>query len=103
MGAAEEDTVTPGFDPVVIAGGIVAGFGAGALYFGGLWLTSKRAVRSGRPLRLLAASALVRLAPLLLVFFLLVRWHPLAALSGMGGFLLARLLWTGVKGGRGWN
>ena len=83
-----------------VAAGFLAGIAAGLLYFGGLWLTVAAAPRSRWPHLLLGASLAVRLLPLLLLFFFLVRWDWMAAVAAMAGFLLARRFWLSAKGGK---
>lgn len=86
-----------------LAAGFLAGAAAGALYFGGLWLTVSRAPRSGRPRLLLGTSLLVRLPPLIFVFFLLARWNWTAAAAGMAGLLTARRAWLAAMGRQRWT
>ena len=83
-----------------IAAGFFVGLAAGLLYFGGLWLTVAAAPRSRRPHLLLGGSLAIRLLPLLLVFFLLIRWDWMAAVAAMAGFLAARRMWLSAKGGK---
>ena len=83
-----------------IATGFFTGVAAGLLYFGGLWLTVAAVTRSRRPHLLLVGSLAARILPLLLVFFLLVRWDWMAAVAAMAGFLLARRFWLSAKGGK---
>ena len=67
-------------------GGIVLGF----LYFGGLWLTVKKIPVSRNPKWLLFWSAVLRLAPTLLVFFFAVKANPSIFLIMLPGFFGVR-------------
>jgi F1F0 ATPase subunit 2 len=64
----------------------------GVLFFGGLWWTVRKAVRSSRPAGWLLGSGLVRTSVVLSGFYLLGRddWRRLVA--GLIGFIVARLL-----------
>jgi F1F0 ATPase subunit 2 len=80
---------------------LVAGGLLGAGYFGGLYLTVKRVGQVSSPQLLLVASFLVRLLVVLGAFYLLSAWGALAMMTGMGGFLIARLAWLRSRYGRG--
>ncbi len=80
--------------PVLLS--LSGGFGAGLLYFGGLWWSVKRLARVKRPALLSLISFLLRAAFVLAVFYLLGqgRWERIAAC--LAGFLLARVLLLGA-------
>jgi F1F0 ATPase subunit 2 len=80
---------------------LVAGGLLGAGYFGGLYLTVKRVGQVSSPQLLLIASFLFRLLVVLGVFYLLSAWGALSMMTGMGGFLIARLAWLRSRYGRG--
>lgn len=72
---------------------LLAGFALGMLYFGGLWVTVRRAHRARRSTRLLLGSFLVRSVLALAGFYLLLqltghRWEMVAL--GLLGFLVGR-------------
>lgn len=71
-----------------------AGLGLGAFFFGGLWWTTGRALRSSRPALWFAGSFLARTGLTLAAMYHLSggRWERLAAC--LGGFLAARVLVT---------
>lgn len=71
-----------------------AGLCLGAFFFGGLWWTTGRALRSGNPALWVAGSFLVRTGLTLATMYHLSggRWERLAAC--LGGFLAARVLAT---------
>ena len=77
-----------GILPIVIA--FVIGLGLGAFYFGGLWLTVRKAARMTHPAPLFFVSSLVRLAVVLLCFYLAMNgvWQNL--LACLAGFIVVR-------------
>ncbi len=66
----------------------------GFLYFWGLWITSRRAVRSPSPFLLLFVSFLVRFLLLGFTFYMVAKSErPFPALAAtLAGFLLLRFL-----------
>ncbi len=83
---------------------LAAGMALGGLYLGALWLTVARLGRTRRPLAVLAASALLRIAALLAALALLtgLDWRRLAAcLAGMLVARLAATAWPGAAPARG--
>jgi F1F0 ATPase subunit 2 len=76
----------------------VVGVVLGALFYGGLRWTVDRLVQVEGPLRLAAASFLVRLLVVGLGFFLLVRESPACLGAGFLGFLAVRILLTWALG-----
>lgn len=81
-------------DSTVLALMVAAGLGFGAIFFGGLWWTTGRALRSRRPGLWFAGSFLARTGLTLAGFLILSegRWERLAAC--LAGFLAARFLAT---------
>jgi F1F0 ATPase subunit 2 len=79
-----------------LAGGV--GLLLGAVFFGGLWWTVRTVVSSGRPPAWLAGSLVLRTGIVLVGFYVLGRgdWGRLVAC--LAGFIVARLLVTGVIG-----
>jgi F1F0 ATPase subunit 2 len=77
--------------------GFAIGLLAGALYFGGLWLTVRDIGAASRPGQRLLFSFVVRMGLLLAVFYGLSQqgWPALAA--ALGGVLVARWLWLAAK------
>jgi F1F0 ATPase subunit 2 len=86
------------FRPVIalVCGGLLGG-----AYFGGLYLTVKRLGRSSSPRLLLTVSFAIRLAVVLVAFYLLSYWGVLSMMSGMAGFIAARVVWLRSRYGRG--
>ncbi|MGA7297507.1 MAG: ATP synthase subunit I [Rhodanobacteraceae bacterium] len=73
--------------------GALAGAVAGALFFAGLAFSVWLALRRRKPLPVLALSALLRIAGLLAVGWLVVKAGGLTALAGYAlAFLAARLM-----------
>lgn len=73
--------------------GFGAGLLAGGMYLAGLWLTVRRAARTGNR-GLLLVSFVVRAALLLLAFYLLLGLGALGLGGALLGFLVARMLLT---------
>lgn len=80
---------------------MAAGLLTGAFYFGGLWWTVRRVVRSRRPAFLLAASFFVRTAVALTVFYVVMEKNWLRLAVCLAGFLVMRqaLTWALGPGG----
>jgi F1F0 ATPase subunit 2 len=72
-------------------GALLAGGGLGAIFFGGLWWTVRRAASSPAPLRWFLGSLLLRTVIVLAGFYFIGAGRP--ALLGLCllGFLLARV------------
>ncbi len=70
---------------------LVAGLGLGAIFFGGLWWSTRKGLVSRRPMAWFLGSFAVRTAIALAGVYLVAqgRWERLAAC--LLGFLLARL------------
>lgn len=75
--------------PLVVS--LLAGIAAGALFFGGLWWTTRKILAPGQPALWFIGSFLVRTSVTLAVFHLVAHddWQRL--LVCLLGFLLARL------------
>jgi F1F0 ATPase subunit 2 len=75
---------------LVLAG--VAGGVLGATFFGGLWLTVNRALRSSHPARWFLGSLLLRTSIVLAGFYLigLLHWQRIGAC--LFGFIIARFV-----------
>jgi len=73
---------------------LVAGVLMGAIFFGGLWWTIRRATSSGRPAALFLASLLLRTLIAVAGFYFVSRddWRRL--LACMLGFFIARIVAT---------
>lgn len=73
---------------------LVAGWGLGAIFFGGLWWTVSRGVSSPYPARWFLGSLLLRMSIVLTGFYFVAgaQWQRL--LLCLLGFLMARLVVT---------
>ena len=75
---------------------LAAAFGAGAIlgaiFFGGLWLTTKKLTSSHQPLLLCFSSFLIRTGIVLSGFYLVADGHWERLVASSSGFLIARLL-----------
>jgi F1F0 ATPase subunit 2 len=72
---------------------VLAGAGAGLLFFGTLWWTVGRALASNRPARWFFASGLLRMGLLLGGLYGIAQiGHWPALLAGLAGFWLARMM-----------
>ena len=77
--------------------GLVLGTAAGALFFAGLGLGLRLALRSGQPVRVLMLSATLRIAALLGIGWLVVSQGGPWALAGFAlSFLVVRTIATMV-------
>jgi F1F0 ATPase subunit 2 len=77
---------------------LAAGMLTGAFYFGGLWWTVRRVIRSRSPGFLLAASFLVRSAIALAAFYVVMDKNWLRLVVCLAGFLIIRQALTWVLG-----
>jgi F1F0 ATPase subunit 2 len=77
---------------------LAAGMLTGAFYFGGLWWTVRRVIRSRSPGFLLAASFLVRSAIALTVFYVVMDKNWLRLVVCLVGLLIVRQVLTWVLG-----
>lgn len=71
---------------------LAAGMLLGAIYFGGLWWSVKKALASKRPLRWFIISPLMRLGVTLPGFYFVsgLEWQRM--LACLSGFILARVI-----------
>jgi F1F0 ATPase subunit 2 len=83
---------------VEYSGVLTAGMLAGAFYFGGLWWTVRRVVRSRRPSLLLLASYWLRTAAALALFYVIMEGDWLRLLVCLAGFLVMRQILTWMLG-----
>ena len=88
-------------DWVVRALALLAGLLLGAMFFGGLWWTVRRAVASGRPALWLSGSMLLRFGLALAGFYVVGGHHWERLLMCLLGFIAARLVVTWVAGSAG--
>lgn len=87
-------------DAPALALAVLSGGGLGAVFFGGLWWTVRKAVAARKPALWFAGSLLLRTG-LVLAGFLVVsgdRWDRL--LACLTGFVAARLVVTHLTRGR---
>ena len=70
----------------------IGGFILGIIFFGGLWLTVKKGVKSKIPAVLFVLSSLIRTAILLLVFYYLIRYDWVFSIFCLIGFILGRYI-----------
>lgn len=75
-----------------LLGGIVLGI----LFFGGLWLTIRKGIRSKRPTLLFMGSLIVRMAIVVLGFYYVGANNWLRMLVCLVGFLIARMVITRI-------
>lgn len=71
---------------LALCAGLVLGF----LFFGGLWLTTRRLPSSARPYRLMLVSFAVRLTLLIAGLYWATGGDPVLVISSMIGLLAAR-------------
>lgn len=83
---------------VEYTGVLAAGAAVGALYFGGLWWTVRRAVGSRRPGVLVLASYWLRTAAAMGLFYIIMEGDWLRLLVCLAGFLLVRQVLTWALG-----
>jgi len=74
--------------PAMLA--LVAGAALGAIYFGGLWWTVRRAASSARPAQCILFSALLRMSTALGGFYVVAGGHWERLLLCLLGFIAAR-------------
>ncbi len=77
---------------LVLGLAVAAGLLLGGLFFGGLWWTVRRGVTSKRPALLFLGSSLLRMALVVVGFYLIAEGDWRRLLAAMVGFVLARLL-----------
>ena len=79
-------------NPLILLLAWLAGTGLGAIFFGGLWWTVRRAVVSPKPALWFGASALLRIGGTAAGFVLISAGHWLRLLMCLLGFWAARWL-----------
>ena len=88
-------------DALVIVASFLGGAVLGAAWLLGLWWTVRRVAATGNR-GLLAGSFLVRAGLLLLGFYGILQLGPWSLLAALAGFLITRMIVTGiVRGGGG--
>jgi F1F0 ATPase subunit 2 len=80
---------------------LVAGLLLGAMFFGGLWWTVRKAVSSSNPALWFSGSLLLRLGLALVGFYVVGNHHWQRLLLCLLGFLAARLIVTWLAGSIG--
>ena len=76
--------------PIILT--LMAGFLLGLFFFGGLWWTTRRGVRSKSPALWFLGSWLIRLAITITGFYFISRDHGERVLICLAGFLVARII-----------
>lgn len=86
--------------PVALLTGFLVGLIAGCVYFVGLYLTVRRAAKTGNP-RILLFSFLARAGALMVALYALVKLGAAALVMALLGFIAARFLTVrALPGGR---
>jgi len=80
---------------------LIAGLLLGAMFFGGLWWTVRKAVSSASPALWFSGSLMLRLGLALAGFYLVGAHHWERLLICLFGFVAARLLVTWLAGSAG--
>ena len=81
-------------EPLTLALAGFAGSGLGALFFGGLWWTVRKAISANQPALWRLGSVLLRMAIALVGFYVVSGGHLGRLLACLGGFTLARFAVT---------
>lgn len=83
-------------ETIYLLAAFIGGLLLGGFFFGGLWWTVRKGLASPRPSLWFVSSYLVRTAVVTLGFYALAggSWSRLAAC--LGGFIVARLVATGI-------
>jgi F1F0 ATPase subunit 2 len=81
-------------DALGFASSLIAGLLLGAFFFGGLWWTVRKGVKSGRVALWFFGSMLLRTSVVMLGFYLLLGDSWQRMLAGLFGFFIARLIVT---------
>lgn len=79
---------------IVAIAGLVIGAVAGAIFLGGLWLTTQRLATTSRPGLLLLVSLLGRSAAMSFLLVTLARTHPGLLIGALVGFTVVRMVLT---------
>ena len=83
-------------DALGFASSLIAGLLLGAFFFGGLWWTVRKGVKSGRVALWFFGSMLLRTCVVMLGFYLLLGDSWQRMLAGLFGFFIARLIVTRI-------
>jgi F1F0 ATPase subunit 2 len=75
--------------PVAIA--LAAGGIAGAVFFGGLWLTVKRIITARQPALLMIGSLIIRAAIVMVIFYVASAGEVMRLIACLVGFILMRV------------
>ena len=70
----------------------IVGIALGIIFFGGLWLTVKKAVTSTKPALFILVSFVIRIALVLLGFYFITAGNWQKLLMALAGFIIARFL-----------
>ena len=81
-------------EPLTWVLAMIAGMAIGAMFFGGLWWTVRRAISANAPALWLSGSLLVRMTIALAGFFYVSGGHWQPWLACLAGFGVARLVVT---------
>ena len=73
---------------------LLVGLGLGAFFFGGLWWTVQRGMRSTRPALLFLSSMLLRTLVVVVGFYLIAGDDYQRLIAALLGFIVARLIAT---------
>ncbi|MBN2491528.1 MAG: ATP synthase subunit I [Planctomycetes bacterium] len=85
-------------DPLTLAWALATGVVLGAVFFGGLWWTVRRAAACPRPALLFLTSFLLRASLALAGLYFVSAGHWDRLLACLLGFVIARLLVTKLTG-----
>ncbi|HUV39001.1 MAG TPA: ATP synthase subunit I [Planctomycetota bacterium] len=81
-----------------IAGALAAGVVLGLFYFGGLWWTVRRVMKSPRPHVLILASFVIRMLATLAALWLLLQVHWVLAVVAVAVMIVTRVVLTAKLG-----
>lgn len=70
----------------------IVGIALGIIFFGGLWLTVKKAVTSTKPALFILVSFVIRISLVLLGFYFITAGNWQKLLMALAGFIIARFL-----------
>jgi F1F0 ATPase subunit 2 len=89
-------------ESLALAPALLAGAGLGAIFFGGLWVTIRRGVSSGRPALWFLGSLLLRMSIALAGFYFVSERHWERLVVCVVGFIMARfaVMWLTARGGK---
>jgi F1F0 ATPase subunit 2 len=80
------------YDPLILLLAAIVGTALGAIFFGGLWWTVHKAATSPRPALLFLSSLLLRTSIVLTGFCWIGLGHWERLVTGLVGFIIARLI-----------